>query len=207
MWRRVPGYKDKDATRQLAASLERRAERRQAGLIGPFDDAARRPLTEHLDDYERHLEAKGDGVDHVHRTKRRIQALFDSCGFRRTRDLSASKVATELASRRKAGLSIQTSNYYLTAIKSFCRWMVRDRRLPDNPLAHLSALNTATDEKRERRCATTEEFTTLLEVTGTAPAAARLQGRDRAILYVLAAYRLPGVGARQPDHRQFFAQG
>src|SRR5215831_14574808 len=42
--RRVPGYVDRRATEQLAAELERKAERRQAGLTDPFDDHRKRPL-------------------------------------------------------------------------------------------------------------------------------------------------------------------
>src|SRR5262249_49402282 len=45
----------------------------------------------------------------------------------------------ELASR---GHSVQTTNYYLSHLKSFCRWLVKDRRRADNPVAHLEAGNT-----------------------------------------------------------------
>ena len=43
------------------------------------------------------------------------------------------------------GLSIQSSNHYLAAIKSFANWLVKDRRIAANPLAHLTKLNVKLD--------------------------------------------------------------
>jgi hypothetical protein len=35
------------------------------------------------------------------------------------------------------GRSVQTSNFYLSVVKQFCNWLGEDRRMADNPLAHL----------------------------------------------------------------------
>ena len=85
-----------------------------------------------------------------------------------------------------SGVSIQTSNYYLTAIKGFCRWLVRDRRMPTNPLTDTSRLNANTDRRRERRSLTVEEFARLIEATQSAQPFRELTGRDRAVLYLVA---------------------
>ena len=50
-------------------------------------------------------------------------------------------------------ISVQTSNHYLKAAKQFTRWLVRDRRTPSDPLAHLSRLNVRTDRRHDRRAA------------------------------------------------------
>jgi hypothetical protein len=49
---------------------------------------------------------------------------------------------------RTRGRSIKTSNLYLEAAKSFCAWLMADRRMPDNPLAHLAGGNVKLDRRR-----------------------------------------------------------
>src|SRR5262245_11833563 len=79
--RRGPGFVDRGATEQLAAELERKAERQQSGLADPFEEHRKRPLLcarcrgrgelaagelcdcpgrPHLADFRRFLEAKGN---------------------------------------------------------------------------------------------------------------------------------------------------
>lgn len=56
---RVKGYTDKEATRQKAAHLERKAARQQEGMTDPFEEHHRQPLSKHLDDFEANLRARG----------------------------------------------------------------------------------------------------------------------------------------------------
>ncbi len=66
--------------------------------------------------------------------------------------------------RAHVPMSIATSNHYLTAAKGIrAAWLVRDRRWPENPLAHLSALNAEVDLRRERRALSADEFGRLVE--------------------------------------------
>jgi len=60
--------------------------------------------------------------------------------------------------REKEGLSVQTSNHYFKAVKSFVRWLVRERRLKSNPLDGISALNVATDGRHDRRTSEMLQF-------------------------------------------------
>ena len=46
------------------------------------------------------------------------------------------------------GLSLQTCNHALRAVKSFTRWMVADRRASEDALAHLKAFNVQTDRRQ-----------------------------------------------------------
>jgi len=63
------------------------------------------------------------------------------------------------------GKSIQTANYYLTALKGFTRWLWKDRRSAADPLAGMSKLaNAAADVRHARR-----DFAP----RGTGPAAGR----------------------------------
>ena len=86
------------------------------------------------------------------------------------------------------GQSIATSNHYLRAVKSFGRWLVRERRLQENPFAHLSLLNAQTDVRRERRTLSPSEFVAFIEATRRSERSFRgLDGNDRAMLYLTAA--------------------
>jgi hypothetical protein len=57
--RRVAGFTDKQATQQRALELQRKADRRRAGLIDRCDEQEARPLAEHVQDWHRTLIDKG----------------------------------------------------------------------------------------------------------------------------------------------------
>ncbi len=197
-WRRVPGYTDKDATRQLAAELERKVERRQSGLSDAFDDHRARRLSDHLADFRRHLEAKANSAKHVDQTCNRIDRVLRGCGFSCWPDISASLLAAWLSDRRIAGeFGVKTSNYYLAAFKEFCTWIVRDGRAATNPLSHVTALNAELDVRRTRRALEPDEFSYLIAAaaSGLLPLQGEVSGLDRAMLYVLAAW--PGYRRRE----------
>ena len=83
----------------------------------------------------------------------------------------------------KNGISAQTFNFYLQAIKQFCRWMVKDRRATENPLLHLQGLNVHTDRRHDRRALSLEELTLLLQTATDGPVRFNLAGPERALLY------------------------
>jgi site-specific recombinase XerC len=43
------------------------------------------------------------------------------------------------------GISAQAFNFYLQALKQFCRWMVRDGRAIESPAMRLDGLNVKRD--------------------------------------------------------------
>jgi len=89
----------------------------------------------------------------------------------------------------REGISIATSNHYLTAVKSFANWLVKSRRSPDSPFRHLAALNAKTDVRRERRILPDVEFSQLVNAARTSRDVVKdLPGPDRAMLYITAAY-------------------
>jgi len=194
--RRVTGYTDRPATDQLAARLERQAARQQEGMGSGYDEHLRRPLAEHLDDFEKALAAKGNTADYVKLTVTRIRTLTAGCKFQRIGDIRASRVAEWLAEQREQGLSVQTSNAYLTGIKGFCRWLVRDRRAPDTPLAHLQGGNVKTDRRHDRRELSLEELQRVLQAARQSEVTCQgFSGIDRAALYATAC----GTGFRASE--------
>jgi len=188
---RVKLCPDKAVSERMLNELKERAWLEKAGLPVKFRDEAGRALSEHIADFRRSLEAENDSAKHVGLTVGRLEKIVAGCEFGRLSDLSASRLADWLATRRDAdvdSLSISTSNKYLGAAKQFGAWLVQDVRSPANPFAHLAALNMEADIRRERRAARCDEFALLLEAACNGETIARLTGADREILYLVAAY-------------------
>jgi hypothetical protein len=57
---RVPLATDKVAAAQLLADRVKQAERGQTGVSDPFGKHTVRPLDDHIKDFQRHLESKGN---------------------------------------------------------------------------------------------------------------------------------------------------
>jgi len=94
--KRVKGFKDKTATAQLAAKLEKEAELADSGIIDRYKEHRKRPLTEHLNDFRASLLAKGNTEGYVEQTLARIKPVFDDCKFVFWPDISASVIQKTL---------------------------------------------------------------------------------------------------------------
>jgi site-specific recombinase XerD len=187
--KQVPLAVDRAAAQAMLSELVRRVERERVGLIEPHDEQAKRPLSKHLADYRRYLESKRNAASHVRLTASYIQKVLDGCKFKLVRDLSPSRVSRWLADLRAKGRSVRTSNAYLIAIKSFSRWIVRERRAKEDALSHLQRLNAETDVRRRRRVLTPDELDRLVAAAQkSGDRLGRMRGQDRAIVYRLAAF-------------------
>ena len=187
-WKREKGYTDRQATDALATRLEKGVARNREGLTDPFEKHRRRPLLDHLDDHRTTLAARNCTPEHTYQVISRATRIINGCGFEHMDDLSASSVQAFLAELREGGISAQTSNHYLRAIKQFSRWLRMDRRTSDDPLVHLSMLNVQTDRRHDRRALDHDDFAKLVDAAMTGPVIATMAGPDRAMLYVLAAW-------------------
>ncbi|MCP4709187.1 MAG: site-specific integrase, partial [Planctomycetes bacterium] len=135
-----------------------------------------------------HLLGKANTTQYTKLTVSRIKRISAGCKFISWSDVSASKTQRFLAELRDNGngISNQSFNYYLQAIKQFCRWMVLDRRASENPLVHLKGLNTRTDRRHDRRALEPDELRRLFETTRNAPERFGMSGPERAMLYRVA---------------------
>ncbi len=213
-WERLPAYTDKSASEMLGRRIERLAGRKssvtelddemlnwidnldpehRAKLMswGLLDESARAitdPLTDHVDDYARHLRNKGDTDSHAGQQQHRIMTVLDGIGVAYWVKLTSGRVEAWLASQRadkKRLFSDRTSNAHLGAIKSFCTWMRDDGRVGTTPLRRLKAV-PVTDEK-ERGAFTIEQVQQLLDSTARSEKVRRtLDGPSRVLLYRLA---------------------
>jgi integrase len=263
----VPLSTDKTAAGQMLAELVKKAELGKAGISDPFEAHRKRPLAEHLADFEADLKAKGSTPKQVRLKIGRIRRLLKGCQFVFMADLSASRVQQYLADLREngrvlpsldpakesftraelaqsigvkaatvntlvrrhrleasgngkarrfprstavalherlgRGAGIQTANYYLREIKAFCRWLVKDRRAADNPLAHMQGGNARQDRRHDRRALPLEELRLVIQAAQQSDRDFRsLLGPDRAILYSLACasgFRASELASLSPD--------
>jgi integrase len=105
------------------------------------------------------------------------------------------------------GASVQTTNYYLTALKGFGRWLVRDRRLPESPVAHLQGGNAKLDRRHDRRELAPAELLAVLDHTRKTGKDFRgLTGADRYHLYLCACgtgFRSGELAALMPESFDF----
>ena len=184
--RTIPLFKDKTASQQRAAQIEKEVELAKAGVVDRYKQHRQRPLSEHLQEFKESLTNKGTTQKQARLAHNRAKAVIDNCKFVYVSDISGSKVQKYLAERRRNGLSIRSSNFYLQAIKQLLNWMVADGRTGENRLAYLKGQNPKKDIRHERRAMTLEEINAVLTVTLAGRKHHNLTGKQRYMLYLLA---------------------
>jgi site-specific recombinase XerD len=165
-----------------------------------------KPLADHLverDDkggllpcFLKSLLARGSTEQYASLVVARMRRVIEGCEFKFWGDISASGVQAYLDDLRadkldgdghpKPGMSARTFNFYLQAVKHFCRWMVKDRRANQSPVEHLEGVNVRTDRRHDRRALSVSEVRRLLAVARTGPEVGGMTGPVRATLYRLA---------------------
>ena len=184
--RTIPLFRDKVASQQKAAQLQTEMELAEAGVVDRFKEQRLKPLAEHLADFRQSLLDKAVTEKHAMLTYNRVESVLQGCKAVFVSDIEASRVQGYIAERRRAGLSIKSGNYYLVAIKGFFNWMVNERRIGENPLAHLKGQNARKDIRRRRRVLELDEIDALLTATLQGPKHHNLTAKERYMLYVLA---------------------
>jgi integrase len=184
------GCTDRRATESLAAAAEAEAAQVRAGLIDTRGLARlaheARPIADHLTDWQAALEARGGTAKHASVSARRVRRLAGLAGVARIGDLSLSPILAALAALRAAGLSQETINHHVRAVKAFSRWLWRDGRAADHRLAHLSTSSSESDRRRVRRALTALEAARLVAAAESGPEIQGVTGPDRAMLYRVA---------------------
>lgn len=185
---RVPLANDKAAAQAMLNDLVRRVELERAGRLDPYEDHLTRPLSAHIDAFERYLIDKGVTEKQIHTARSQVEKIAKKCKWKTIKDIKASDVQSFLGDLKRQGRSAQTCNHYLKSAKQFTRWLVRDRRSPENVLEHLSRMNVRVDRRHDRRALLADEFSRLVEAAHTGPVIENIAGPDRAMMYVLAAW-------------------
>jgi integrase/recombinase XerD len=192
---RVALCQNKDAAQLLLAELVRKSDRMRAGLELPIDEQVKMPLKRHLVDFEAHLKGKGVSQKHLVETLTQVRKIVTFAKWKFPTDMTTAAVTRFLADLSVRGLSAQTHNHYLKSIKSFCNWMEREERLIKNPVKYVSRLNVQADRRHNRRALSHDELTRLIEAAECGGPMEGILGRDRAMIYALAA----GTGFRKGE--------
>jgi len=207
--RRFPAFKDKAQSAALGRRIERLATCRisgdppdreltewlervppkllarfvKTGLLDSTQAAGKKPLKQHLVDFHNSLLAKGNTPMYAQTVVSRATRIVTECRFTMWSDIRADSVEHRLAVLRAAGLSIQTSNFYLQSIKQFARWMVQNRRASESPITHLKPLNVRTDRRHDRVSLEVDQVRRLLAATAKGPERYGMEGCERVLLY------------------------
>ncbi len=158
----------------------------EIGLIEAERLAASQPLSDHVADFRAKMIADDCGSQHVHDTIRFIEVIIQSCGFRYANDINTDAVNRFVVDLRSSGKSIRRINAFLTAAKSFTRWLTTHGKLPSDPLTSVKKGNVKTDRRYERRPLTVYEFQWLMRTTYSGPTRYNMTGPQRALLYCVA---------------------
>ncbi len=135
--KQVKGYTDKAASIAYGDRLEREAARRREGLIEEFDDHARIPIDQHLNDFISSRPTNATSPSYLDQFSTRIKRIVAGTGAGRLHDLDMVKVDQFL---NREGIVGHTRNEYVGCIKAFTRWSVDVRRLKSDPLVTLKKI-------------------------------------------------------------------
>jgi integrase len=192
---------DKRLSERIAASVLEKVALRKDGLIDERDERLveqeGRPLKEHLADYARVVAAKGATERHVERLVFVITKVLELAKIRYISDLSVSAVEEAIGEIRKSKAT-GTVNNYIQRMKSFNRWLWRDKRAREYILVDLQRKDAKNDRRHIRRRLTDVEVRTLIAAAESGPMwKSGLSGPDRAMLYRVA----HGTGFRAKELR------
>jgi len=180
---------DKELSKWLE-TLPARVRKRLADidLLSSRTVAASKPLAEHLDDFKAGLRAKGTSARHAEQTVERARRVFEGCGFRFWSEIDALTVERHVAEMGagETGLSLQTRNFYLQAVKQFGKWMVLNRRASESLVDHLKGQNVQTERRHDRRALSIDELRRVLDTAANGPERFGMLGSERALVYRLA---------------------
>jgi len=161
-------------------------------------EAARIPLTAHLEDFRAMLEGKGNTAKHVSMTVADCKEVLAACGFVYPPDLCPVKLAryvTELktngrparvkkrrAERPPEGLSPRSINRRLTAVKGFVHWLCVTERVRTDPLQQVAKLNARVDRRKVRRALSDDGIVRLVAAAENGAPVLGMGGHYRAML-------------------------
>ena len=154
------------------------------GLIDGQRTEITKPLTEHISDYVKVLEAKGYSKDYIVRSRNRLKKIATDCRFNYFRDITQSAVEIYSGMLKKDGYGDTSRGHYLDALKTFLNWAEQDQRIIRNPIAKMD--KPARDSER-KGILTPEQFVNLIKTASEKNILiGRTSGQERAVLYLIA---------------------
>ncbi len=175
------GTTDKEETRDIGAEIRKKVRLRKAGLINPTEEklaeAQRKPLAEHVKEYEAALRSTDCTEKHVKLTLKRVRTVLNGCRFDSLTDLEA-EAAQKFLDRfvKENGFGAKTFNHYVQALVAFGNWLKEAGRIQSNSFENVERRKVKKDIRRKRRSLTPEEISRL--VMSALESNQRVQGYD-----------------------------
>jgi len=218
-------FTDYEASLELARKIAKKAALASVGAGDPFEEHRQIPIAQHLDEFITSLKSAKRAPRYILQVENRIKRIVAGLGVKFLHELdpvAVDRFLADLANKEKhSGI---TRNEYVASIKSLTKWAVTYRRMRDDVLAGLKVTERkAIDPAHPRRALTMDEIGRLLvaaeqrpllevrmirlgpnkgkllgRVSNRVQAKARRKGRERRLVYMLAAW----TGLRRNEIRQ-----
>jgi len=155
---------DKQAARIRLEQIIQEKERERAGILPPkaMRDAAVRPLTDHLGDFLSDLTALRRSGKYLYHLRSRVTRVLEECRWSVPADITRDSF---VAWRARWTKSPKTVNEYLNALNALLNWMLRQERIPRNPLQGVTHADTR-GLRGLKRAFSDDEFTRFIAVAG-----------------------------------------
>ena len=177
------------AERILAQWIAEVALRRERVVDAGMDKIRQhtsRPLSQHLDDYEVHLAAKGRTARYVTDRRRKIDTGIAACGWSCVADIDRDQVDRYVVDMQDRGLAATTQASRVGALKGFTRWLHRTEKIARDPLVSVAKPSIAGKQTLRRRMLLPDEWPWLVDAAQNGPEIYGLTGPERATLYATA---------------------
>lgn len=115
-----------------------------------------------LDGYRKHLQTKEAGERHIRCALSHLRRAIADIGAAEPAELTIGTVSEHLKRYRDAGAAMRTSNDRLAHVKAFCSWLVRERKLSENPVRYLDKLNDTGDRRGDHEPLEPDQVVALL---------------------------------------------
>ncbi len=187
---------DRQAAERILAKWTGDSALRREGVVDVtlerLAKEGRRPIAEHLQEWRRFMEGKGNAPKHIAQYVKAATETLAAAKVETIAAISSSGIVEALSGICGGDASNRTKNHHLGAVRAFCRWCVRERRLSLSPLAGIAEWNLQTDRRRVRRTFDPAELERIIIAAKGWKRVQAMEGPDRAMLYLLAA----GTGFR-----------
>lgn len=213
------GVRFDETAERIARDVGDRVSLRWSGRVtgdAGEQEAASKPLSEHVDAWRDSLEADGATAKHIDLATtrvRRLAALVLGAKVReiepaknakrpeiakagaslarwaseaRLSDLTVERVQRALATLKAEGRSSATCNHHRTAIRCFAKWCHDTRRIGEQILRGLKGYNAKADPRHHRRTISVDELRRLIAAAERGPRVLGVTGPIRALCYRLA---------------------
>ena len=189
--RKSTGTNDREAALRIAKKWESEAQLRVEGVIDSvgegFAKHAMLPINEQVAAFIRFRATKGGTESHRDRTRKHIEDFVTAGSWRTVRDIKADDVTKRVEYWNELGQSARTIESRLQSIKSFSRWLTRQRRIPTNLLEAIEKPDPKTDRRQERRMILPDEWPWIVNAMAqSSDARNSMEPNERLLLYQLA---------------------